>query len=118
MTLATFVPFRAPRDGTLDSPKFKILKADFGDGYTQWTREGINTVRRSLSLSWEDMTPTQAKSLTDFFNDQGGVSPFYWTPSDETVALKWTCDNYTDKRGQGGLRTVTATFDQSFNQTP
>lgn len=116
MTLATFTPFRAPNPGTTDKPKVKILKADFGDGYTQFAPDGINNIKRNLSLTWDLMLPAQATSLTSFFFTQASnASPFYYTPSDETVPVKWTCDNWEDKRGDGGLRTVTATFEQSFS---
>ena len=115
MTLATFTPPRAPAAGTKDSPKVNLLRADFGDGYTQASANGINSVRRVLSLTWELLTPTQASTITSFFVTQGGYTPFYYTPSNESTALKWTCETWDDERGQSGLRKVTATFVQSFS---
>lgn len=115
MALATFTPPRAPNIGTEDSPQVNLLKAAFGDGYTQVAAAGINHIRRVISLQWEVLTPTQAKAITDFFVAQGGYTPFYYTPSNETTPVKWTCEEWKDRRDRGGLRTVSATFVQSFN---
>lgn len=114
MTVPTFTPFRAPRQGTADKPEFKLLSADFGDGYTQEGRQ-LNNIRRVLTLGWEAMTPTQAASIINFIVGQHGTDPFYYTPSDETIPVLWTCKDYSDERGQGGLRTVSLTLRQSFN---
>jgi len=115
MTLATFTPPIAPSPGTTDKPKVKILKADFGDGYSQWAPDGLNNIRRTLSLTWEVLLPAQALAITSFmFTQAAAALPFYYTPSDETTAVKWTCDNWEDKRGDNGIRTVVATLEQSF----
>lgn len=115
MPLTTFTPPRAPDPGTNDSPKVSVLKAEFGDGYTQATAAGINHIRRSLSLTWSFLSPTQAKAITDFFVARGGYTPFYYTPSDESTPVKWTCEEWRDEREKSGFRKVTATFMQSFN---
>lgn len=116
MALPTF-SWRAPDEGTEDAPETKLLVAEFGDGYTSIAPDGLNNVRRVLKLSWDMQVPTEAKALNDFFaiTGQGGAQPFWYTPSDETRALKWTCKEWTDTRGRGGLRKITATFRQSFN---
>lgn len=115
MPLPTFIPPIAPSPGTTDKPEFKVLTADFGEGYTQSAGDGVNNVRRVLSLTWETLLPAQAAVITDFIKARRGFGIFYYTPSNETKALKWTCNDFSDKRGEGGLRTVSATFRQSFN---
>ncbi len=115
MTFLTFIPPRPPAPGTMNQPTMKLRKADFGDGYTQVTPDGMNHVRQKLTLSWEDLTPDEAKQITGFLKAQGGYTPFYYTPSDDTTQKKWTCEEYSDKRGTSGFRTVSATFIQSFN---
>lgn len=111
----TFTPPIAPSPGTTVKPTFKLLKAEFGDGYTQTTRHGLNHRRRSISLTWETLTPAQAATIIDFLNARGGDEPFWYTPSDELVPILWTCEEFEDKRKQGGLRTVSAVFVESFN---
>ena len=101
--------------GTTVKPKLKLLKAEFGDGYTQVTRYGLNHKRKTISLTWETLTPTQASEIVTFFESHGGDTPFYYTPSDESTPIKWTCEEWDDQRKTGGLRKVTATFEQCFN---
>jgi phage-related protein len=114
MALPTFTPPRAPSPGTLRKPKLSLLRAEFGDGYTQTSRAGLNHIRRTLSLTWEYLTPTQAKAITDFLEARGGDQPFYYTPSDESAAVKWTCADWSDRAGKVGYRTISAEFEQSF----
>jgi phage-related protein len=54
--------------GTKQKPKLKILKADFGDGYTQPTPDGLHFVRRTLSLQWHLISPAQANALDGFLS--------------------------------------------------
>lgn len=114
MAIETFVPPIPPSPGTSNKPEFKVLEAEFGDGYTQAGADGLNNIRDVLSLEWETLTPAQAEAIITFIRRQYGARPFWYTPSNG-VRQKWTCKEYTDKRGEGGLRTVTATFRQSFN---
>lgn len=113
--IPTFTPPVPPSPGTTNKPEFRVLEADFGDGYSAAAGDGINSVRDVLSLEWATLTPTQAVAITEFLRGLKGVGKFWYTPSDETKARKWTCKDYSDKRGEGGMRSVTATFRQSFN---
>lgn len=114
MTYPTFTPPVAPSPGTADKPAFKILKADFGDGYSQAVPDGLNTIRRMMSVEWELLTPTDAATIINFLKARVGVEPFWWTPTDEITALKWTCSDFSDRRGDGGFRSISAKFEQSF----
>jgi len=53
MTLQTFTPPIQPSVGATNKPKVKILKADFGDGYTQAAADGTNNIRAEFSLTWK-----------------------------------------------------------------
>jgi phage-related protein len=114
MTIATFTPTPKPSPGTQRKPKLKLLKAEFGDGYTQTTPDGLNFVRRTLQLKWDLLTPTQADTFDTFFTTNA-AEPFWYTPSDETVAVKWTCTDWSSTVIEGGYRSFTAAFEQDFN---
>lgn len=114
MALLTFTPARAPSPGTTNTPELKVLSASFGDGYTQEAPDGLNHIRDVLILSWDKLHPTDAAAIVAFFVARGGTTPFYYTPSDGTVA-KWTCKEWSDERTTGGMRTVKATLRQSFS---
>lgn len=115
MALEVFNPPLPPSPGTGDRPQINILKAQFGDGYVQHTRNGINHIRRVLTLEWKNLDPDSAEEILEFFVRQGGDTSFWYTPSDEGVPLRWTCQDWRDKRENNGLRTIQATLEQSFN---
>lgn len=114
MTLATFTPPVAPFTGSKSKPEIKLKKAEFGDGYTQITRDGINHIRQVYSLSWDKLTRANAESIVAFFEQQGGDTPFYFQMSPTSPLLKWTCEEWEMEFLSAGLGGVTATFRQSF----
>lgn len=115
MALNTFSPVPAPSPGTEKKPKVKILKADFGDGYTQYARDGFNWIKEVITLQWDVLLPAQADAIEAFFVNQGGDIPFLYTISDESTVKQWTCDTWSIKRGDGGIRSASATLEQNFN---
>jgi phage-related protein len=120
MTLATFTPPMQPSVGATNKPKVSILKAEFGDGYSQSTAAGVNHIRNEFSLTWEVLTPAQANSIEAFLQQQGGITPFYWTAPGKSTPDKWTCEQWevsflaATYQGQN-YRSIKATFTQSFN---
>jgi phage-related protein len=115
MALNTFTPNPPPSPGTTNEPKLKLLKAEFGDGYTQTTRDGLNHIRRTMTLRWQLLTPTQAATLESFFVGQGGDTPFYYTPTNEVSAVRWTCEKWNKTGIEAGFQEFTANLEQSFN---
>src|SRR6476660_297070 len=109
MTIATFNPNPKPSPGTIRKPKLKILKADFGDGYTQPTPDGINFIRKTLQLQWELLTPTQAQAFDTFF-ETNAAQPFWYTPSNETTPIKWQCGEWSSTVTDSGFYRYSATF--------
>jgi phage-related protein len=114
MALKTFDPVIPPSSGTGNKPEMKLLAAEFGDGYTQVAPDGMNHIRRTLTLKWDLLTPDQMFEITRFFTDHGGSVPFWYQPSNESKPVKWTCKDFDDTRANDGFQ-VSATFVQSFN---
>lgn len=115
MALATFTPPIPPSPGTKTSRKLRILTVEFGDGYTQETRDGLNHIRKSITLEWKVLLPADLATIDTFFTTQGGDTPFYYTPSDESTPIKWTCKDWSDTRDKAGMRGIRATLEQSFS---
>lgn len=113
MTTPTFAPPLDP-SALSDKPVVRVLTAEFGDGYTQNTAPGLNNVRRVLNLEWEVLTHSEADAIVNFLKARQGAELFLWTSVHESTALKWTCDEWTDKHLRAGFRTISATFKQSF----
>jgi phage-related protein len=90
MALTTFTPPIAPAPGTKHAPKIKLLKAEFGDGYTQATPNGLNHIAYEISLRWDALTEAQFGTIRQFFEDRGGYRPFWYQPRGFATAQKWT----------------------------
>jgi phage-related protein len=62
------------------SPAFsvnpRISKVEFGDGYTQRVGKGVNTMLRSVSLTFSGRSDAEAAAILSFFESKGGVEPF------------------------------------------
>ncbi|QIG69085.1 minor tail protein M [Rhizobium phage RHph_N1_15] len=113
MALPTFNPPIAPSPGIGRKVKYNILEAEFGEGYSQPTRAGINHRRRELTLAWEVLTDSQAWAISDFLDERGGDLSFYYTPPRESAPVKWSCREWDDTVNTDGTRKITATFVQS-----
>lgn len=114
MTLNTFNPSPGPSPGTSRKYKAKLKRAEFGDGYTQVTRDGLNHLRRTVTLHWEVLTAAQADAIEDFIVDQGGDIPFYYTVRGD-VQRKWTSDLADFERTHGTPNTITLTLTEDFS---
>jgi phage-related protein len=65
--------------------------AQFGDGYSQRSKDGLNNIRRSWSLVWNDLTSAEKVVIDAFLETQGGYLAFNWTPPDEGSARLVSC---------------------------
>lgn len=114
MTLPTFNPPLPPSPGSSDKPEVRIRKAEFGDGYTQSTADGLNHVRRVLVLEWPVLEAAEADAIIAFFRTQGGYRTFLYTPPGESDPVKWTCEDWPKSYLGSSRYSVTATLRQSF----
>jgi phage-related protein len=114
MAFLTFTPPRPPGDTTTDKPEVSVLANDFGSGYVQSVADGLNNIRRVMTLTWETLVPTDFQALDSFLRARRGCEPFFWTPSDETTPILWTCKEWDNAREMGGFYRFSATFRQSF----
>jgi phage-related protein len=112
MPLTTFVPPVRPSPGTGFKPTLKILEAEFGEGYSQPTPDGINHMRLELNLKWDALTEDQMIEIREFFEARKGTEPFYYRPVGYRIALKWTCAEWDGSID--GVWRMSAKFKQSF----
>ena len=69
------------------SLEFRVITAQFGDGYKQVSSDGIN----NLDESWSITTPAslrEARDIKAFFLEHKGVKSFLWTH--RSVSLDYT----------------------------
>ena len=113
MALTTFNPSVRPSPGTSFKPQVKVLEAEFGDGYSQPTPDGINNIRQKVDLTWDALTETQMNQINNFFTNRKGSQAFYFRPAGYSTPLKWTCKEWSRTLSDGVWK-VQASLVQSF----
>lgn len=91
-----------------------VRRAQFGDGYSQSSANGINPNLRSWSLGF---TGDEARTLEiiDFLDSHVGKS-FVWDSPLYGEKLFY-CDTYAINPNGNGVWTLTATFEQTYQPT-
>lgn len=72
----------------------KVLSANFGDGYTQRAKDGLNPLAENWDLSYQDLTDDEVGVLLVFFADLGGVSHFTWQSKYASAPKKYICSEW------------------------
>ncbi len=115
MSIPTFNPPCNPSPGFTSTPEVKLLKSEFGDGYTQASPNGLNHIRDTVeTVSWDVLAKDERDALIAFFTERGGNKPFFYQ-FPHGVMTKWTCEQWSDQAISGNFHKVTATFKQSFD---
>ena len=112
--MATFPAITASY-GAQKSSKPKMRMTQFGDGYEQRTRFGLNQNPKEWSLTWQNITEANADTIEAFLDARAadGAS-FDWTPPDTATSYKWVCQQWDKTIPYTGRATITATFRQVF----
>lgn len=92
--------------------KLRILRAQFGDGYSQRARDGINTVVETWSLMFVGKA-AKVQAIDAFLRERGGDRSFHWTPPLGALGL-YTCEQFQMRPQSLKIATLTASFVQSF----
>ena len=112
--MATF-PDIAPNYGVTktSAPTNRIVK--FGDGYEQVVRFGLNQNPKTWTLTWENITQTEANTIDAFLDARAADGDaFDWTPPNEGVAYKWRCDEWSTTLPYSNLYNISAKFRQVY----
>ena len=92
--------------------QFRGNTARFGDGYGQYTPDGINNRDQSWPLTFRGRA-SEMDAIADFLDAHKGVS-FLWTPPRGPQAL-FRCGSYQYTPGAADRVQITATFEQWFS---
>ncbi|RKG68649.1 hypothetical protein D7V80_11665 [Corallococcus sp. CA054B] len=60
----------------------RVRKAQFGEGYTQRSGDGLNSVLRHWALQFSNLTKVDADTLEAFLRARAGVEPFEFVTPD------------------------------------
>ena len=116
MALTVFTPPLPPSVGMKRKPEIKLLKAEFGDGYTQIARDGINHIRQVVELQWDALAAWQANAILAFLEARGGDQAFFYTLPGFSTPRRWTCQEWEDTAiSANGYRSIRAVLREDFN---
>jgi len=109
--MATF-PSIDPDFGASKTSQPTVRNVQFGDGYSQRLRYGLNTDLKVWNLKWENITESESDTIEAFLDARGGAESFDWSPIDDTETYKWICQDWSKSIPYFNRATITATFQQ------
>ena len=69
-----------PNPSKIDrNPTWRTLTTTFGDGYEQFSPDGINTKVTEYDLTWSILNPQDHNTLEIFLDNQTPTRAFLWT---------------------------------------
>lgn len=74
--------------------KAKVNASNFGDGYVQRSKDGINTIGDVWMPSFTVRTRAEINAIDAFLELMAGVSSFTWT-TPAGITSKFTCDEWS-----------------------
>lgn len=92
--------------------EFRVITAQFGDGYKQTSADGINNKNEEYAVKI-NAYESDARQILAFFDRHQGWKSFFWTPPLGTIGL-YTCADAKPKAQGGGLYLITGTFVKSY----
>ncbi len=72
----------------------RTKRVQFGNGYSQRIKDGINSSLRRHSLVVRCRPKHIADDVEDFLERHGGVTAFLWTPADDFLEGKFICERW------------------------
>ncbi len=88
MALTTF-PAIPPSQSSRRKVQFRVLEAQFGDGYVQPVPDGLNNMLETWDLSFDDIPGADLVTIRNYIDGLGGTKFFYWTPFADSTPKKW-----------------------------
>lgn len=97
------------------STKARVVRTNFGDGYSQRIGDGLNAVRDEWNVQWTNITAADKETLVQFFEGLAGVTSFQWTPQGDSAAKNFTCAEWNVTPKNAYYYSLTAKFTQEFD---
>jgi phage-related protein len=110
--MATLPNIRPDYANTTKSVKPRVIKNEFGDGYSQRIADGINSTLAEWSVGWTGRVKADIDTLEAFFEGLKGYIAFEWTPERESVEKKFICPEWTRTYIWDGNDSITAKFEE------
>lgn len=96
------------------SPRVKIIQ--FGDGYEQRVKDGVNNVLLKIDLIFDNLDFREAAAICHFLYARNGTDSFYFTPPSPYSTLKrFVARNYQHRLISYDNHQISAKFEEVNN---
>lgn len=110
----TFEPPCTPDFGFDDSRSPRLKRTEFGDGYVQRRRDGLNHDPLSVELVWTNVSHEEGDAIFDFLEARGGDEAFFYDLPFVGL-IKWTAPAYRRSYTDPDTMRVSAAFEECFD---
>jgi phage-related protein len=94
-----------------NQPKTSVVQ--FGNGFQQRTRQGLNNLLVTAEFSFEHRTTDEAKAIVHFLNQRGGVESFlFLLPEPYSSTRKFICKSFPHTEVFHNNHSIKATFEE------
>jgi phage-related protein len=114
MPLDLFLPPIAPAPQSARPVKPRVNEAVFGDGYSQRSEDGLNTVNRTFQAQWPLLTIEQQEAIEDFLELHTSIA-FRWTPPLQSIERKWVAVDWTPGYAGADIVSLSANLKEVFD---
>jgi phage-related protein len=115
LALPVFLPPVNPAPGSTVTTTPRVRLVRFGDGYSQRTRDGLNTIERERRLIWREIPKAHAHAIVAFLEARGGAEAFWYTFPGEPAPEKVICPSWSEQPEAVNVSTVTAAFQRVYD---
>lgn len=109
--MATFT--YTPSFSASESSAPRVRRVQYGDGYEQRLRYGLNTDPKTWQLTFANRTDTERENILSFLEARGGSESFDWTPPRGTAG-KYVCSEWSVDLLNCNNNTIQAKFMEVF----
>jgi phage-related protein len=109
-----FAPPKNPAPSSSRPVKPRVNKAQFGDGYSQRSGDGLNASMRTFAAQWPSLLIAHADEIETFF-EAHTVKAFVWTLPTESVVRKWTAVDWTRGNARAGVVSLSVNLEEVFD---
>lgn len=99
-----------PSNSLTRTSKPRVITGQFGDGYSQRIRLGINCTDDSWKLAFINNSNITADEIITFLESKGGAEAFYFTPPYTSTQYKVVCQEWEVEYTSHISKTINCSF--------
>jgi phage-related protein len=116
MSVIVFNPSVNPTYDTGGTTKFKVRKIQYGNGYSQRARDGLNSTTQTFKLEWKTIKQSDFDYIYGFFKSLAGTDAFqYQVPGLDNVQRLYVSGEITYKSIAVGVYDLNVDIEECFD---